>query len=286
MGSALNFSKNHLKRLGFAKAAALCLLVATSISSMSFAQGWELSICAEPNNLPFSNKALEGFENEIAEILADELGAEAVFVWIDPPLASNRDYLIQSGACDVLMAITDGHKNYLTTIAYYRTIFTFVSLSERDLDVESFDDPNLKNFRIGVQTSGGRGISPVTQALGARSLIPNQIGYVTDLAADNPLLALPQAVVDGDVDLAVVWGPVAGYAAARSTSPLTVTPVTPEIELPFLPMFQSITLGLRPGDEALRDELNVALTNRWEDVQKVLDDYGVPKLFLPSPGKQ
>lgn len=286
MGWVLRSYTVCLSRLRRSTAITLCLVLALSISSLSFAQDWELSICAEANNLPFSNRALEGFENKIAEILADELNAEPVFVWIDPPLASTRDHLIQSGACDVLMGITDGHKNYLTTIAYYRSIYTFVYLSDRELDIESFDDPRLEDLLIGVQTSGGRGISPVTQALGTRSLIPNQVSYVIDLDEENPLLALPQAVVSGDIDLAVVWGPIAGFAAARATSPLTVKPVAPEIDLPFLPMFQSITLGLRPGDEALRDELSSALANRWNEVQEVLDDYGVPQLFLPSPGKK
>lgn len=260
----------------------ILLTIAALVGSLAF--GWELAICAEPNNLPFSNMALEGFENKIAIVIAEELGAEPAFVWIDPPLGSVRDQLIQSGECDVLMAITDGHQGYLTTIAYYRSIYSFFYAKDSGYSINSFDDEHLRDLRIGVQVSGGGGISPVTQALGTRGLIPNQVSYATDLTRENPLLELPQAVIDGEVDLAVLWGPVAGYAALHATEPMNVNAVSPEIELPFLPMFFSITLGVRPGDEALRDELNLALAGSWERIQQVLEDYGVPLMPLSAPG--
>jgi ABC-type amino acid transport substrate-binding protein len=180
------------------------------------------------------------------------------------------------------MAITDGHPGYLNTVAYYRSIYTFFYLADSGLEIASFDDERLADLRIGVQVPDG-GISPVTQALGVRGLIPNQVSFVADLNSVDPLLQLPQAVIDGDIDLAVVWGPVAGYAALQAPEPLIVQPVSPEIELPFLPMFFSITVGVRPGDEALRDELNVAIARRWQEIQQVLEDYGVPRLDLPVP---
>jgi quinoprotein dehydrogenase-associated probable ABC transporter substrate-binding protein len=258
---------------------ALALLLGTA----ALAQSWEMRVCAEPHNLPFSNDALEGFENRIALILAEELDAQAVFVWIDPPLARIRDHLIQTGECDVLMAISDGHPGYLNTVAYYRSIYSFFYLADSGLDIDSFDDERLADLRIGVQVPDGGGISPVTQALGARGLIPCQVTFVADLSREDPLLELPQAVLDGEIDLAVVWGPIAGYAAMQSAEEVIVKPVSPEIEMPFLPMFFSITVGVRPGDEALRDELNVAIANRWEEIQQVLEDYGVPRLDLPVP---
>lgn len=274
---------SKLRKVACGVLAAAAISQFMGVSTFGRAQGWEMTICAEPANLPFSNSAGEGFENRIAEIIASELGAGLAYVWIDPPLASVRDYLIEAGECDVLMGITDGHRGYLTTIVYYRSIFTFVYRRDGDLEVDSLDDPRLAEMRIGVQTGGGGGISPITQALATRGLIPNQVSYVTDLAATDPLLALPRAVADGEVDVAIVWGPVAGYAAREAADRITAKPVSPEIDFPLLPMYYSISVGVRAGDEALRDEINTALARRWDDIQAVLEEYSVPRLPLPAP---
>lgn len=245
---------------------------------------WELAVCADAANLPFSDRSAEGFENHIAAVLAEELGAELRYVWIEPPLLSRRNYLIQSGACDVLMALPDGHPDFLTSIVYYRSIYAFTAKTESSLsDLESLDDERLHDLRIGVQSGGGAGISAITQSLALRGLIPNQVSFVPDHGDVNPLLRLPQAVLAGEVDIAIVWGPVAGYSAARADGELTVHSVQPEIDEPFTPLFENMTVGVRPGDEALRDALNSAIAARWEDIQEILRDFDVLTMPVPAP---
>jgi ABC-type amino acid transport substrate-binding protein len=104
-----------------------------------------------------------------------------------------------------------------------------------------------------------------------------------DYAKPNPLSEPVEAVVRGDIDVAIVWGPVGGYFAKRSPVPLKVVLVSPEIDPPFLPMVFSITVGVRKGDEGLRDLLNRAIVRRWEEIQEILVSYGVPLLPLPKP---
>lgn len=258
------------------------VLVFASLTPAS-AEQWKLHFCSDRANLPFSNANGEGFENRIAEIIADELGAEAVFVIVEPARSDVRAWLLTSGACDVVMAISDGQSGYLSTLTYYRSIYSFVYRTDSGLAVQSFDDEELKDLRIGIQVARAGGISAITQALAIRGMIPNQVSFVTDLRAEDPLLELPRAVENGEVDIAVLWGPVAGYASQVLGGTLTHVPVSPQIDMPMNIMYVNITMGLRPGDTALRDDINIALANRWDEIQSVLNEYSVPLLDLPAP---
>jgi mxaJ protein len=261
----------------------LTITLLLGLAGQGQAQEWELPVCAERNNLPFSNHRLEGFENRIAEILAKELGAKLAYVWQPQPRTAIRDALIQTGECDLLMGIPDGQEDYLTTLAYYRTTYVFVFREDSPFEVRSFDDPVLHELTIGVQIPGGQDVGPATYALLQRGLIENQVSFAPDLRGPHPLAPVVEAVAQGEVDVAVAWGPVAGYFAARQPVALEVVPVTPEIDLPFLPMVHSISIGLRQGEESLRDMLNEALEKRWDEIQAVLEAYDVPLLPLSRP---
>lgn len=247
--------------------------------SLSLAQGqsqsWEMRVCADPNSLPFSHEDKTGFENRVAEILAEELGASLTYVWWyqGPNMISDQ---LREGGCDMIMGVPDGHRELLTTLAYYRSPYVFVYRADSSFDVRSLDDPVLHDLDIGVQ----RTTSSPHQALLKRNLAANvtlqeggygQLGFVVE------------AVAAEEVDVGVVWGPVAGYYAEQQTTELTMVPVTPEIEPPFLSMVLSMTIGMRQGDEALRDRLDAALVSRWEEIQDVLREYGVPLSPLSKP---
>jgi mxaJ protein len=252
------------------------------LAAVGLAQGWDLRICAQPDSLPYSNRAGEGFENRIAEVIAAEVGARAVYVWLPRADATVRDLLLQRGECDVVMGVNDGHPGFLTTLAYYRSSFAFVYRSDSPFEIESLDDPDLRALRIGVQVAG-RGVGAPTLALANRDLLEQQVGLAPDRDRPMPLARLVRAVVSGQVDVAIVWGPVAGFFAARQDASLEVVPVTPQIDAPFVPMVSSIAMGVRPGDEALRDRLDVALAGAWEEVQEILAEYRVPLEPLPAP---
>ncbi len=258
---------------------AAVLLLAGSGSS----QGWPLNVCSYPQNMPFTSPDGSGLEDRIAAILADELGAHVVQVPVDPPFPDVLEQLLTSGACDVVMAVSDGQPGYLTTLTYYRSIYAFLYDPERIPALEHFDDPALADYRIGVVRARASGISPVTQALAVRGLIANQVSYINDVSRPDPLLELPEAVAAGDVDVAVLWGPVAGYAARESGGQLVAVPVQPEIDMPMNIMYLNIAIGLRPGDESLRDSLNLAIARRWDDIQAVLQEFNVPLMPLTPP---
>ncbi|HVL57789.1 MAG TPA: hypothetical protein VM491_14910, partial [Burkholderiaceae bacterium] len=171
---------------------------------------------------------------------------------------------------------------FLATYAYYRSSFVFLQRADAAVRIESFDDDALRGLRV-VVDQAARAASPPALALANRGLVDRQLRLVRDGAATAALAAPVVQVAAGNADVGILWGPVAGYFASLQSVPLTVTPVQPEFDLPFLPMVFPIAIGVRPGDEALRDRLNVALAARWGEIRSLLAEYRVPLLDLPRP---
>lgn len=242
-----------------------------------------MRVCADPNNLPYSNKAEQGFENRIAEIVADQLHAKLTYVWY-PQRNMLIQHMLRAGQCDMIMGVSDGLPQLQTTLPYYRSSYVFVYRRDAPFQISSFDDAALKKLRIGVQVTGG-GEPPPNLALGHRGLGDNLEGYpVTgDYATDAPVLPIITAVADGDVDVAVVWGPIAGYFAKQQRVALEVVPVQPQFEPPSLSMVFAVSIGLRQGERDFSDLVNRALVARWDDIQAVLKEYGVPLQPLTKP---
>lgn len=258
------------------------VVLSIGVTSLGQAQGWEVRVCAEPNSLPYSNKQQEGFENRIAEIIAEELEARLSYIWLPQPHTRARDLFIQEGRCDLVMGIPDGHTGFLTSLAYYRTTYVFVYRDGEPYEIDSFDDPDLADLQIGIQISGGS-MSPTSYALAKRGLVQNQLSFGPTFDQPDPLAGIIEAVSKRKVDVAVAWGPVAGYFARKQPGTLKLVPVQPQIDTPFIPMVASISMGVRISDEALRNELDVALARRWTDIQTVLREYGVPLEPLTAP---
>lgn len=238
-----------------------------------------LRVCADPNNLPFSNSRGEGFENRIAEMVADDLGRTVEYTW----MAQRRGFIrntLNARACDVIIGIPSTVEMLLTTRPYYRSTYVFVTKRGAP-KVTSFDDPRLRTMRIGVHLVGDDGAnSPPVHALTQRGIVGNLVGYTVygDYATPNPPARLVEAVARGDVDVAIAWGPLAGWVAKRSRVPLELTPVSPQIDLPFLPHVYDISMGVRRTDVALRDSLEQVMARRRQDIDAVLERYGVPRV--------
>lgn len=246
----------------------------------------QLRVCADPNNLPFSNEKQQGFENRIAELVARDMNAKLSYVWWAQRRGFVRNTLNQN-KCDVIIGVPSSFELTRTTIPYYRSTYVFVTRRDRHLRVASFDDPQLRKLRIGVQLIGDDGVnSPPAHALSKRNIINNVRGYTVygDYRQPNPPARLIDAVAKGDVDVAVAWGPLAGYFAQREPVALDVTPVSPQIDLPFLPFVFDISMGVRRGDDKLRDELNAVITNHRSEIDDILKQYGVPRLDGATPG--
>lgn len=237
-----------------------------------------LRVCADPNNLPFSNDRGEGFENALAELVARELGRSVEYAWHPQRRGFVRETL-SAGACDVMMSAPTSFERVLTTRPYYRSTYVFISRSDAPVTVRSFDDPALRNLRIGVQVVGDDyANTPPAHALGRRGITQHVVGFTLygDYAEPNPPARIVDAVARGDIDVAIAWGPLAGYFATREPVPLTIVPVSPEIDQPFLPFTFDIAIGVRRGDAALRDVLDAVLERRKTDIDALLREYGFP----------
>lgn len=240
----------------------------------------ELRVCADPNNLPFSNKAEQGFENRIAELVAEELGAQVRYTW----WAQRRGFLrntLNAGACDLVIGIPGSIEMALTTRPYYRSTYVFATRAADDLELRSFDDAALRQLRIGVHLVGDDGANtPPVHALEKRGIIENVKGYTVygDYGQPDPPARLLDALVNGDVDVAIAWGPLAGYYATRSETPIDLAPVKPQIDLPFLPMVFDIAMGVRRSDTVFRDTIEAILARRRPEIDRILQEYGVPRV--------
>lgn len=241
-----------------------------------------LRICSDPNNLPFSNQRREGFENRIAELVARDLGAKVSYYWF----AQRRGFVrntLGAQKCDVIMGVPSSFELALTTRPYYRSGYVFVTRRDRRIDIDSLDDPRLRKLKIGVQMIGDDyASSPPAHALANRGMTDNIVGYSVygDYRTDSPPRRAVDAVARREVDLSAVWGPTAGYFAKKSSVPLAVTPFTPEIDLPFLPFVFDISMAVRRGDTALRDQLDRIIERRRPQIDAILREYGVPRMDL------
>jgi mxaJ protein len=240
----------------------------------------EVRVCADPNNLPFSNQKQEGFENKIAELLASDLGAALQYTWWPQRRGFFRNTL-NAKACDVVIGVPSGLGMALTTKPYYRSSFVFVSRRDRGIGVQSFDDPALrqKTLRIGVQLVGDDYVNtPPAHALGRRGIVENVVGYTVygDASREVPAAGIVDAVEAGEVDVAVVWGPLAGYFAKKKGRALDIRPVTPEKD-GNLPLAFDISMGVRKGDKAWKQELEAFLERRRSEVLAILEEHGVPR---------
>jgi mxaJ protein len=238
----------------------------------------ELRVCADPNNLPFSNDKEEGLENALAELVAAEMGVPVRYTW----WAQRRGFVrntLRALNCDVMMGVPTTYELVLATRPYYRSHYVFVSRERDALGVRSLDDAILRTLRIGVHVIGEDYANPPpAHALAGRGHITNVVGYSIfgDYSRPNPPARLIEAVAAGEIDVAVAWGPIAGYFASQQPVALELVPVTPEIDLPFLPMAFDISMGVRREDEGLRDELDAILVRRRTEVEALLAAYHVP----------
>ena len=236
-----------------------------------------MRVCADPNNLPFSNARGEGFENAIAQVLGRALGRPVVYFWQPQRRAFFRTTL-QAGNCDVAINVPASFERVRATRPYYRSTYVFVTRRARQLDIHTFDDPRLRQLQIGIQITGDDYDNPpAAQALASRQLVDHLRGFTVygDYSKPNPQRAIVDAVAGGDVDVAIVWGPLAGYFAARAATPLTLTPVEAQPQRDRSFAFD-MAVGVRRDDARLHDQLDAALVRRFDEIQTILRRFNVP----------
>jgi mxaJ protein len=256
----------------------LVLVAAAVLFAAHVAGARELKVCADPNNMPFANKAGEGFENKIVELVAKDLGATVKYIW----WAQRRGFVrntLKTGDCDVWPGVAAGIEMLTATRPYYRSSYVFVSRKADGLDISSFDDPRLKTLTVGVQMVGNDAMNtPPAHALARRGITQNVRGFMLygDYRDPNPPAAIVDAVAKRQVDVAVAWGPMAGYFAGHEQPALTISPLAAPFDGPGWPMRFDIAMGVKKGNTALADEIDAVLTREANAIHAILEDYGVP----------
>lgn len=259
-------------------AVALAIAGATLVASAA-----TLRVCSDPNNLPYSNRQQQGFENEIAKMIANDLGMQVSYFWF-PQRSRFFQKTLQRGNCDVVMGVPVGTDEAATTAPYYRSSYVFISKRSRHLNLRSFDDPRLRTMKIGVQVLGEEDDAlPPVHSLVARGLVRNLVGYSIfgNLNEKDPAADVIRAVEKGDVDVAIVWGPLGGYFSRHAGVPLQITPIGDDRLYPELPFHYDIAIGVRAGDSALKQSLDRELVRRRAAIEQILRTYGIPQMELP-----
>lgn len=242
----------------------------------------ELRVCADPNNLPFSNAQMEGFENKIVDLIARDLDATVTYTWWAQRRGFARNTL-KAMKCDLWPGVATDVNMLATTKPYYRSTYVFVTRAGSP-SIRSFDNNRLRTLKIGVQMIGDNAINtPPAHALAQRGIIDNVRGFTVygDYSKPNPPAAIIDAVANGEIDVAVAWGPLAGYFAATETPPLEIAAVQ-RTDPEAWPMAFDISMATRKDDGEFRNEIDNALQNERPAINAILDDYHIPRALPDS----
>lgn len=253
----------------------------------------ELRVCADPNNMPFSNERGEGFENALAELVARDLGRTVRYTWWPQRRGFIRNTLA-AGKCDVVMGVPATYELAQPTRPYYRSTYVFVTRADRNLRITSFDDPRLRHLSIGIHTIGDDYNNvPPAQMLAFHGLVNNVRGYSIygDYSKPDPPRDLIDAVARGDIDVAIAWGPLAGYFAHREAVPLAVHPLAQDSGEQSsgrlgLPMEFAISMAVRPGASGLKAALDAVIARRQTEITALLGRFDVPLVSEESSCKE
>ena len=286
----------HPKIEGLMRGAVIALVVLAGLSSVAgrvAAQGaaepqillspdsmWKqkhnLRVCSDPQNMPFSNKAREGFDDKIALLIARELKDTVSYAW----WPSRRGYLrntLNAGTCDIVFGLPVGFDPVATSKPYYRSTYYIVSRADRKLGITSLDDPRLKKLRIGVNLlDGDYTNTPPAHALSAHGITgPGVVGFSGFYDDEHHPGEIIDSLAKGKIDVALVWGPIAGYFAKKSGVPMTLSPL-PDSDSPDLPFAYSVAIGTRRIDRELRALIDDILVKNKPEIDKILMEYNVP----------
>jgi quinoprotein dehydrogenase-associated probable ABC transporter substrate-binding protein len=247
-------------------------------SSQPGGGGGQFRVCADPENMPHSNQQQEGFENKIADVIAKEFVASTRYIWWGQRRGFIRNTMnatLEEGRCDVVIGVPEGYDLVTPTKPYYRSTYVFVYPRDKGPQIKSLDDPALKKVKIGVHLLGDDYTNPPpVHELSKRGVVGNLVGFSTFYSADNPPSSIIDAVASGKVDVAIVWGPAAGYFVKQQRVPLVMVPVpSGKGDLPFE---FGISMGVKPGNGELKARLEKVIDTRRAEITKILNDYNVP----------
>jgi len=233
-----------------------------------------LRVCADPGNMPFSNQKKEGIENKIAEVLAEDLGAQVTYAWRPTfERGLTRQTMQELNICDVMIGVPSDYEQLLTTTPLYRSTYVFAYRSDKGYDIRSLKDPILRKARVGVYETSGLRTALSNQ--GVRSnLVVMATSHDADLVPEHQPWRQVEQVVDGELDIAGVWGPFAGWVKTVRHAPLTLVPTN--LMDDGVPMEFSVSIGVRRYDAVLKYALENAMEDKKQQIAVILRDFGVP----------
>jgi len=235
-----------------------------------------LRICADPDNMPLSNQKGEGFEQKIAELIGKEWNTKIEYAWW-PVRRGFFSRALNGRYCDVAIEAPAGLDMAGVTQPYFRSGYVFLTRKDSGLDITSLADPRLKKLKIGVNLlHSDAENTPPAMALSRYGVVGNLIGYSTFYTDEDRPEDIIEAVAKKEVDVAIVWGPLAGYFAQKSTVPLAVVPLAERDSLSDFPFRFNIAMGVRRRDTELKDSLDALLTRKRPEIQAILKQYNVP----------
>ncbi len=264
----------HGERAWFAFVLAVSLLAGLPAQAQraEMVSRTELRVCADPNNLPYSNEARQGFENRIAEIIGADLELPVTYVWFPQVTGFVRNTL-RARECDLVMGAVSGDGIMDSTNPYYHTGYMMVTRTADGIAARSVGDPALAGKKFGVIAA-----TPPTDLLVRHHLMDQVRPYAlrVDTRISNPPRAMLQDLVDGQIDVALVWGPTAGYAIKQDHLPLTAVFIEPEPDAPRLDY--RVAMGVRANEPEWRRRINQAIGKHKAEIAAVLADYGMPMM--------
>jgi mxaJ protein len=246
-----------------------------------------IRVCADPDNMPLSNQKGEGFEQKIAELIAKEWNAKVEYAWW-PVRRGFFARALNGRYCDLAIEAPPALDIASVTKPYFRSGYVFVTRKDSGLDIKSLADPRLKKLRIGVNLlNSDAENTPPAMALSKYGVVGNLTGYSTFYTTTERPEDIVNDVAKKTIDVAIVWGPLAGYFAKRSAVPLSLQPLAERDSLSDLPFRFDIGMAVRRKDGALRDSLQKVLDRKGPEIQAILKQYGVPVFPIqPDSGKK
>jgi quinoprotein dehydrogenase-associated probable ABC transporter substrate-binding protein len=231
-----------------------------------------LTVCGDPNHLPFSNKQMEGYENKIAQLIADDLNRTLRYRWWPQSLGFVRNTL-RVRLCDLVIGITSVNELLQNTNPYYRSVYALVYRKDSGLDIHSLKDPALQQLKLGVVAG-----TPPATLLTKYGLMPQTRPYqrTVDTRLFSPASQAVEDVAKGEIDIAVVWGPIAGFASRQQETPLVVTPLPSKVDS--VSLAYNVSMGIRRHETHWKHLLNEELEKLAPQIEEILLQYDVPLL--------
>jgi len=231
-----------------------------------------LKVCADPNNLPFSDEKKEGFENKIAELLGTAHGLKVEYTWFPQTIGFVRNTL-RAYRCDLVIGTVAGDESMQTTNPYYFTTYVMLYRSDKGLSLKGLQDPQLARLRLGVVSA-----TPPSDLLVRHALMANAKPYPlsVDTRVESPTHQMVKDLMAGSIDVGLLWGPIAGYYRQHDKLPLTLVQLADEPGA--ARMKYHIAMGVRPNEPEWRRRVNAMIVEQQPQLTAILREYGVPLL--------